>query len=51
MQRRRMEMTLGGVQITAVLSAIIMADLIWKALPIEAACQIWGDEIYFEIGI
>lgn len=44
-------MTLDGVQITAVLNATTMADLIWKALPIEADCQIWGDEIYFEIGI
>jgi len=50
-QRRRLKMTLGVVQITAALNVTTMADLIWKALPIEAECQTWGDEIYFEIGI
>lgn len=27
------------------------ADAIWNALPLESACNLWGDEIYFTIPV
>jgi hypothetical protein len=35
----------------AELNASSTATLIWKALPIEAAGERWGDEIYFNIPV
>jgi hypothetical protein len=51
METRRVEITAGDVQTTAVLNDTITADLVWSALPVEASGSTWGDEIYFRTGI
>lgn len=43
--------TSGEVEVTAVLENTDTANLIWDALPIEAAASTWGDEIYFSIDV
>ena len=47
MEQRRIRITAGGLQVTAVLNDSITADMVWSALPIEASGSTWGDEIYF----
>lgn len=49
MAARRIRITAGGIGAEATLNDSRTAREIWKALPIEAAGQIWGDEIYFGI--
>ena len=49
MAARRIRITAGGIGAEAMLNDSRTAREIWKALPIEAAGQIWGDEIYFGI--
>jgi len=39
------------VQVIAELNDTHTADVIWEALPLSAAGNIWGDEIYFAIGV
>jgi hypothetical protein len=41
----------GSVALEAELNDSPTAQQIWKALPIEGAANIWGDEIYFEIPV
>ena len=48
---RKIRITAGGVTATAVLNTTTTADAVWDALPIEAAANTWGDEIYFEIPV
>jgi hypothetical protein len=48
---RKIRITAGGVTATAVLNATTTADAVWDALPIEAAANTWGDEIYFGIPV
>ena len=48
---RRITITAGDVSATAELSDGPTADAIWEALPIEAAANTWGDEIYFAIQV
>jgi hypothetical protein len=49
MAARRIRITAGGIGAEATLNDSRTAREIWKALPIEAASQIWGNEIYFGI--
>jgi len=49
MAARRIRITAGGIGAEATLNDSRTAREIWKALPIEAAGQIWGNEIYFGI--
>ena len=49
MAARRIRITAGGIGAEATLNDSRTAREIWKTLPIEAAGQIWGDEIYFGI--
>ena len=51
MEQRRVKITAGDAQITAVLNDSETADLLWAALPIEADGSTWGDEIYFRTAV
>jgi uncharacterized protein len=48
---RRIKITAGEVQAEATLNETTTAEAIWKALPIEARANTWGDEIYFSIPV
>jgi len=48
---RRIQIAAGSVTVTAALNESATADAIWKALPIEARGNTWGDEIYFGIPV
>ena len=48
---RRIRITAGGVSATATLDDSRTADAIWRALPVDAAAQTWGEEIYFAIPV
>jgi hypothetical protein len=46
---RKIKITAGKVTAEAFLLNTATADAIWSALPLEASCNLWGDEIYFTI--
>ena len=48
MEQRRIKITAGDSQVTALLDQSNTAELVWSALPIEAHGSTWGDEIYFK---
>lgn len=48
---RKIKITAGAVEAEAELLTTSTADEIWNALPFEADCSLWGDEIYFTIPI
>jgi hypothetical protein len=49
---RKIKITAGTVTAEAVLNAdSSTADAIWNALPLTAAVNLWGDEIYFTIPV
>ena len=48
---RAIRITAGSISADAELNDSKTAGAIWDALPIEAAGQTWGDEIYFDIGV
>jgi len=43
--------TAGRVRLPATLNDSPSAQAVWKALPIEARANRWGEEIYFEINV
>lgn len=45
----RLKITAGNIEATADLNNSASAQALWQALPITAAAQTWGDEIYFSI--
>ncbi|HOC91341.1 MAG TPA: cyclophilin-like fold protein [bacterium] len=51
MSDRKIRITAGAVEAEAVLNDSETADSIWKALPISARANVWGDEIYFSIPV
>ena len=51
MEARKIRIRAGTLTMDAELNASATATLIWEALPIEAAGQTWGDEIYFGIPV
>jgi hypothetical protein len=48
---RTLRITAPPVSATATLDESPTANALWEALPVEAAAQTWGDEIYFTIPI
>lgn len=48
---RRILISAGEVRVTAELDNSRSADAIWGALPLSAAGNIWGEEIYFAIPV
>ena len=48
---RKICITAGKVNATAVLNESPTADAVWKALPIEARVNTWGEEIYFAVPV
>jgi hypothetical protein len=51
MSGNRIKITAGDVVLSAELGDSDTAQLLWDALPIQASCNVWGDEIYFGTGI
>lgn len=47
MQKRRLKIVAGDVEVTASLNDSDTAGLVWGALPISASVSTWGDEVYF----
>lgn len=48
---RRILIRAGQVQVSAELNNSRTADAIWNALPLSAAGNTWGDEVYFAIPV
>jgi hypothetical protein len=48
---RKIKIRAGDVQVIAELSDNRTAEAIWEALPLSAAGNTWGDEIYFGIPV
>jgi hypothetical protein len=51
MAQRRIRITAGPVAADATLDDSATAGLVWEALPLAAAGETWGDEIYFSIPV
>ena len=48
---RKISISAGDVSAMAALNDGHTAGLLWAALPLEAAANTWGDEIYFRIDV
>lgn len=48
---RNIRITAGPVQLDAALNDTQTAQSVWAALPISAAANTWGEEIYFAIPV
>lgn len=48
---RQVQITAGDLTLVATLNDSPTADALWGALPVSAAGQTWGDEIYFAIPV
>lgn len=51
MSARAIQISAGGVSVTATLNESATADAVWGALPFTGRVQTWGDEIYFSIPV
>jgi hypothetical protein len=51
MTERVIQISAGGVVVTAELNDSSTADALWDALPITGRANTWGDEIYFSIPV
>ena len=45
MSEREIKITAGEIAVFAALNDTATASLVWKALPIQASANLWGDEI------
>jgi hypothetical protein len=50
-RERAIRITAGPASAEAVIDRSRTAAAIWKALPVAARAETWGDEIYFDVGI
>jgi hypothetical protein len=41
----------GGVRLYAILAATSPADALWESLPLTGEARIWGEEVYFIVGL
>jgi len=48
---RTVSIKVGSIELEAILDDSMTAETIWKALPIKAYANTWGDEIYFGIPV
>ncbi|PID55748.1 hypothetical protein CSB45_14530 [candidate division KSB3 bacterium] len=48
---KKITIAVGNHSLSAELNDSSSAQLIWDALPIEGAANVWGDEIYFTIPV
>lgn len=48
---KKIKISGGGLEMPAELNDSKTAEAIWKALPIKASANTWGDEIYFSIPV
>ena len=48
---KRIHIKSGPLQLEATLNDTGLAESVWNALPISAAANTWGDEIYFGIPV
>ena len=46
---KRIKISVGGVSLEAELKSNKTAEAIYAALPVEAACNVWGEEFYFKM--
>ena len=51
MEKKRIKIKSGEVEINAELNDCKIAGLIWDSLPLKASVNTWGDEIYFTIPV
>jgi len=51
MEHRRLKITAGDAEVSAVLNDTSVADAAWAALPLQGICSTWGDEVYFRVGL
>jgi len=51
MEKRRIIIQVGDINLAAILNETETAFRIWEALPFEAKGTRWGEEIYFEIPV
>jgi uncharacterized protein len=49
--KKRVKIRVGAVTAQAELNESRTGQLIWDSLPIEAAANLWGEEIYFSIPV
>lgn len=49
--KRTIQIKINGVELEAILNNSRTAQAIWKALPIAARINTWGDEVYFVIPV
>ena len=47
--KKKIKIIAGTIAAEAELLSTSTAEALWDALPLESACNIWGDEIYFTI--
>ncbi len=48
---RKIRIAVGGLKMKAELGEGETANLLWEALPIHGAANVWGEEIYFPIPV
>ena len=48
---RKIKISSGDIEVSALLYDSVTADKMWDALPFIEAANIWGDEIYFKIPV